>query len=124
MDHILNFQLKIFVKSWEFYTRAGCDGCNILHVCQGGNQLSKVVLEGANELPWLRCLQVSATLNFFLSIVKSGGLRGYQNKGSRGQVGYQVPNMVLGGANELPWPWISQIGAPLDALLPFNNQVF
>ena len=35
-----------------------------------------------------------------------------------GQGGYKVTNVVLGGANELPWPRCLQIGVTLDALLP------
>ena len=50
---------------------------------------------------------------------KPGGLRGSHKEVSGSVRGYQVPNVVLGGTNELPWPRCFQIGATLDALLPF-----
>ena len=42
---------------------------------QGGNQVSKVDLGGTNELPWPQGFQTGATLDAYLTFLKSGGFR-------------------------------------------------
>ena len=39
--------------------------------------MSKVVLGGANEIPQPRGFQIGATLDAYLTFLKSGGLRGH-----------------------------------------------
>ena len=60
--------------------------------------------------------QIGVTLEALLTFLKSGDFRGHlkEVKGSPG--GNQESNVVLRGANELPWPRGFQIGATLDAL--------
>ena len=62
---------------------------------------------------------MSATLNAYLKFLKSGGFRGHLKEVKGGPRGNQVSKVVLGGANELPWPRSFQIGATLDAYVTF-----
>ena len=43
----------------------------------GGNQESKVVLRGVNELPWPIAFQIGVTHNELLTFLKSGDFRGH-----------------------------------------------
>ena len=74
---------------------------------------------GANELTWPRGFQIGVTLDALLAFVKSGGLRGHLKEVSGGWGGNQMSNVILMGANELPWLRGFQIGVTLDALLVF-----
>ena len=50
---------------------------NVVKEGQGGHQVSKVFLKGANELPWHRVFKNGAILDAFKTFIKSGGLRGH-----------------------------------------------
>ena len=52
IDNKLNLQqnnvcsVEKFTQVWKFYTTAGCEGCEILHVCDGIALVVVVVLVG------------------------------------------------------------------------------
>ena len=68
----------------------------------GGNQVSKLVLRGANEFAGPRGFQIGVTLDALLTFLKSGAFRGHLKEVSGVPGGNQVSKVVLRGVNELP----------------------
>ena len=70
-----------------------------------GNQVSNVVLRGANDILKPRGLQIGVTLDVLLTFLKSGGFRGHLKEVKEvkeGTGGNQVSNVVLRGPNQIP----------------------
>ena len=70
---------------------------------------------GANELPWPRGLQITATFDALQTCLNSVYLKGYLKEILGGQGDHHVTKLVLGGANK--FFGFSKIGPTLDALL-------
>ena len=90
---------------------------------QGGHQVLKVFLRGANELPRRRGLKNGATLDVLQTFLKSGGLRGHIKELKGVLIISREAKCGLWAPNQLPCPRGFQNGVTLDDLETFQNQV-